>query len=258
MKIIRLALLAASFAACTTAHAATRIEVLGELPSPGVREIDEGLRLGVLLQQLQVNPQSYWLGASWQRQSLMQEQRRLKAGVLFDLSQVQHLARLQDKPGLANTARRLSEKVIALPVTGRRTYHLDPLQVELNAEHSPKLQGGDRLILPPRPATVRIIGAVSNDCELPFVPLQPAYRYVPQCSVLDDADPDYLYQIQPDGQVTRLGIALWNREEQAAPPAPGAVLLVPLDAQEVKDSAPDLNRELADFLATQPLPAETP
>lgn len=258
MRIIRLALLAASFAACTAVHATTQIEVLGELPSPGVREIDEGLRLGVLLQQLQVNPQSYWLGASWQRQSLMQEQRRLKAGVLFDLSQTQRLALLQDKPGLANIARRLSEQVIALPVIGRLTYHLDPLQVELNAEHSPKLQGGDQLIFPPRPTSVRIVGAVSNDCELQFVPLQPAYRYAQQCPALGEADPDYLYLIQPDGQVTRLGVALWNREEQAAPPAPGAVLLVPLDAQEVKGSAPDLNRELADFLATQPLPAESP
>ncbi|QJP10958.1 capsule biosynthesis GfcC family protein [Pseudomonas multiresinivorans] len=258
MKLIRLALLMAGFAACTTAHGATRIEVLGELPSPGVREIDDGLRLGVLLQQLQVNPQSYWLGASWQRQSLIQEQRRLKAGVLFDLSQVQRLALLQDKPALANITQRLGEQVLALPVTGRRTYHLDPLQVELNAEHSPRLQGGDRLIFPPRPATVRIIGAVSDNCELPFVPLQPAYRYAPQCPALDEADPDFLYLIQPDGQVTRLGVASWNREEQAAPPAPGAVMLVPLDAQEIKDSAPDLNRELAEFLATQPLPAERP
>ncbi|WP_236173131.1 capsule biosynthesis GfcC family protein [Pseudomonas pseudonitroreducens] len=257
MKMIRLALLAASVAAGATAHAATRVEVLGELPSPGVREIDEGLRLGMLLQQLQVNPQSYWLGASWQRQSLLQEQRRLKAGVLFDLSQVQRLALLQDKPGLANIARRLSEQVIALPVTGRQSYHLDPLQIELNAEHSPKLQGGDRLVFPPRPTTVRIIGAVLNDCELPFVPLQPAYRYTPQCPALAEADPDYLYLIQPDGLATRLGVALWNRQEQAAPPAPGAVLLVPLDAREINDSAPDLSRELADFLATQPLPAET-
>jgi hypothetical protein len=55
-----------------------------------------------------------------------------------------------------------------------------------------------------------------------------------------------------------LGIALWNRQDHAAPPAPGAVLLVPLDSNQIKNSAPDLNRELAEFLATQPLPAESP
>ncbi|WP_167523155.1 hypothetical protein [Pseudomonas denitrificans (nom. rej.)] len=32
--------------------------------------------------------------------------------------------------------------------------------------------------------------------------------------------------------MTRLGIALWNREE-AVPPAPGAVLLVPLNASDI-------------------------
>ncbi|UCL88686.1 capsule biosynthesis GfcC family protein [Pseudomonas sp. HS-18] len=258
MKKVRLALLAASIAACAVTHATTRIEVLGELPSPGPREIQEGLRLGELLQHERIDPQSYWLGASWQRQSLQQQQRRLKGGILFDLIQVQRLASLQENTSLASTAKRLSERVAELPVTGRRLYRLDPLEVELNAAHSPRLLGGDRLIFPARPSTVRITGAVSMDCTLPFVPLQPAYRYAQDCPTLADADPDYLFVIQPDGKVTPLGVALWNREDNAEPPAPGAVLLVPLDASQLKDNAPDLNRELADFLATQPLPAESP
>lgn len=257
MKFARLCCLAACFLASTTLLAASRIEVLGSLPSPGEKQIAEGLRLGQLLGQLQVDPLGYWLGASWQRQSLKQEQQRLKAGILFDLIQLQRLARLQDNPSLANAARQLNEQVSALPVTGRTIYPLDPLAVELNAAHSPKLLGGDRLIFPPRPDYVRIVGAVSQDCALPFVPLQQAYRYAQQCPALADADPDYLYLIQPDGQVTRLGIALWNREE-AVPPAPGAVLLVPLNASDINAIAPDLNRELAEFLATQPLPADAP
>lgn len=258
MRIIRLALLAASVIASFSAFADTRIEVLGEMPYAGKIEIAEGLRLGELLQQVQIDPQGYWLGASWQRQSLKQQQRRLKAGVLFDLIQVQRLAMLQSNASLASLAQRLGEKVSALPVTGRRLYHLDPLALELNAKHSPPLEGGDRLIFPPRPATVRITGAVAEDCTLAFAPLQAAYRYAQQCPALVDADLDYLYLIQPDGQVSRLGVALWNREEQAAPPAPGAVLFVPLDASEIKASAPDLNRELAEFLATQPLTSESP
>ncbi|MFR0689840.1 capsule biosynthesis GfcC D2 domain-containing protein [Enterobacterales bacterium AE_CKDN230030158-1A_HGKHYDSX7] len=258
MTLIRLALLAASLAVGSVANATTQIEVQGALPSPGTLEINEGLRLGELLQQLQLDPRSYWLGASWQRQSLKQQQRRLKAGVLFDLTQVQRLALLQDDPSLASVAKRLSEQVIALPVTGRRLYPLDPLAIELNAAHSPKLQGGDRLIFPARQNTVRIVGAVAQDCTLPFVPLQPGYRYAQLCPALPEADPDYLFLIQPDGQVTRLGIALWNREEKAAPPAPGAIVLVPLDATRIKISAPELSQELADFLATQPLPAESP
>ncbi|WP_440468553.1 capsule biosynthesis GfcC family protein [Pseudomonas sp. YH-1] len=240
-----------------TLLANTRIEVLGAVPSPGEKEIAEGLRLGDLLSRLRVDPLGYWLGASWQRESLKQEQQRLKAGILFDLIQLQRLAMLQNEPGMANAARQLNEQVARLPVTGRRLYRLDPLAVELSAAHSPKLQGGDRLIFPPRPDSIRVTGAVSNDCKLPFAPLQQAYRYAQQCPALAEADPDYLYLIQPDGQVSRLGIALWNREE-AAPPAPGAVVLVPLDATQVDAIAPDLNRELARFIATQPLPMESP
>ena len=257
MKLSRLCCLLACLAASTTGLASNRIEVLGALLAPGKKEVPEDLRLGQLLGQLRVDPLGYWLGASWQRQGLKAEQTRLKAGILFDLIQLERLAKLQDTPSLANAAQQLKTQVSALPITGRQVYHLDPLVVELNAAHSPKLEDGDRLIFPQRPASVRITGAVASDCTLPFVPLQQADRYAKQCPALADADPDYLYVIQPDGQVTRLGIALWTRED-GAPPAPGAVLLVPLDAHEVKTIAPELNQELAEFLATQSLPAEAP
>jgi len=257
MRLARIGCLLLGLALGNTLFANTRIEVLGAVPAPGEKEIVEGLRLGDLLGQLRIDPLGYWLGASWQRESLKQEQQRLKAGILFDLIQLQRLAMLQNEPGMANAARQLNEQVARLPVTGRRLYRLDPLAVELSAAHSPKLQGGDRLIFPPRPDSIRVTGAVSNDCKLPFESLQQAYRYAQQCPALAEADPDYLYLIQPDGQVSRLGIALWNREE-SAPPAPGAVVLVPLDATQVGAIVPDLNRELARFIATQPLPMESP
>ncbi|MEP9317538.1 capsule biosynthesis GfcC family protein [Pseudomonas sp. LABIM340] len=257
MKLAQIGCLLLGLTLGSTLFASTRIEVLGAVPSPGEKEIAEGLRLGDLISQLRVDPLGYWLGASWQRDSLKQEQQRLKAGVLFDLIQLERLAMLQNEPGLATAAQRLKEQVSQLPITGRRLYRLDPLAVELNAAHSPKLQGGDRLIFPPRPDSIHVTGAVSNDCKLPFAPLQQAYRYAQQCPALAEADPDYLYLIQPDGKVSRLGRALWNREE-AAPPAPGAILLIPLDATQVDAIAPDLNSELAKFIATQPLSTESP
>jgi hypothetical protein len=257
MNLSRIGCLLIGLTLSTALFANTRIEVLGAVPDPGEKEIAEGLRLGDLMGRLRIDPLGYWQGASWQRNSLKQEQQRLKAGVLFDLIQLQRLALLQNEPELANVARRLNEQVSQLPITGRRIYRLDPLAVELHAAHSPRLQGGDRLIFPPRPDSVRVTGAVSGDCELPFTALQQAYRYAHQCPALAEADPDYLYLIQPDGQVTRLGIALWNRED-AAPPAPGAVLLIPLDATRVGAIVPDLNSELARFIATQPLPMESP
>lgn len=257
MSLARIGCLLLGLTLGSTLSANTRIEVLGAIPSPGEREIVEGLRLGDLLGQLRIDPLGYWLGASWQRENLKQEQQRLKAGILFDLIQLRRLALLQNEPGMANAALQLNEQVSRLPVTGRRFNRLDPLAVELNAAHSPKLQGGDRLIFPARPDSIRVIGAVSSDCTLPFATLQQAYRYAQQCPALAEADPDYLYLIQPDGQVSRLGIALWNREE-ADSPAPGAVLLVPLDAARVDAITPDLNRELAQFIATQPLPMESP
>jgi len=99
---------------------------------------------------------------------------------------------------------------------------------------------------------VRVVGAVQKPCELPHVALQDAREYVRACAT-QMADRDVLYVIQPDGQVSELGIALWNE----SPPmvlAPGAIVYVPLDRRLVAGAADSVfNRELADFIATQPL-----
>ncbi|MCY1368953.1 hypothetical protein D9M69_559670 [compost metagenome] len=58
--------------------------------------------------------------------------------------------------------------------------------------------------------------------------------------------------VQPNGQVQRQGIALWNRQE-APSPAPGARIYVPVRSAGLGDPTPDLNAEFAAFIATQPL-----
>lgn len=68
------------------------------------------------------------------------------------------------------------------------------------------------------------------------------------------ASPDHLYVIQPDGHIQKAGIALWNRGEPTHL-APGAVVFVPLNDNKIKSIAPDINEEVARFLATQVLDA---
>jgi hypothetical protein len=65
--------------------------------------------------------------------------------------------------------------------------------------------------------------------------------------------------IQPDGQVFRRGVALWNRS-LPLPLAPGALVFVPLSARTAGAVDDTLNHDMADFLATQllPGPEETP
>jgi len=85
---------------------------------------------------------------------------------------------------------------------------------------------------------------------LPFVPMRDARDYLADCPSEGVADNDTYYVIQADGSISRQGRALWNRSAPLAL-APGAVIYVPLKVSLTHDVDPDLDRELAEFLATQ-------
>ena len=112
---------------------------------------------------------------------------------------------------------------------------------------------GDQLFYPQRPDTIRVVGAVQSACTLPLQPLQDAYNYLVQCRTARGADRDWVYVIQPDGHIFHQGVALWNRSTPLSL-APGALIYVPLSTRIVSTVDDTLNRDMADFLASQILP----
>ena len=233
-------------------NADSLVTVQGDAAKPGRYSFQEGMRLHDVLLPAQVNPKAYLLGAAWLHTPLRNAQERLKLGVLFDLATVRSNALQDDETELAALAARLIDKVQAMPVTGRRVAQLDPVRVELNRGDNPYLSNGDVLLYPPRPTTVKVVGAVLGECELAYQSLQPAVDYLKSCPRDPGADADQLFIVQPDGRVFQQGIALWN-ETKSVPPAPGARIYVPLRGSAKGDPTPDLNTELAAFIATQPL-----
>lgn len=236
-------------------HAA--MTVSGQVRNPGPVALQAEARLLDVITTAQPDAQGYWLGAAWLRQPLQQRQAQLKAGVLFDLQTLHHAALAAGREGRALAAAELYRQVQALPVTGRQVAMLDPVAVEVGFAPNLPVSDGDRLMYPPRPDSVRVLGAVAAGCTVPFVPLRQARDYLAACPSLKEADTDYLWLVQPDGQVMRLGIAPWNRED-GAPPAPGSTLLVPIRSDDLDPPTPELNQQLAEFLATQPLAEVTP
>lgn len=233
------------------------VTVSGQVRIPGPIALPPDARLLDAIMPSQPDAQGYWLGAAWLHQPLLERQARLKAGVLFDLESVHQAALAEGRESRARLAARLYRQVQALPVTGRQVAVLDPVAVEVGFAPNLPISAGDRLVYPPRPTRVQVEGAVAAACSLAFEPLRAARDYLAACPPLVDADADYLWLIQPDGQVSRLGIAPWNREE-GAPPAPGATLLVPIRSDDLATPTPELNQQLAEFLATQPLAEVTP
>lgn len=226
------------------------VTVTGDVQVPGPVELPPGGRLSDVISVAVPNAESYWLAAALLRQPLLQAQTRLKTGVLFDLQVLQRTALLFDRPSRADLAMRLYEQVSRMPVTGRQITVLDPVAIEVGFAPNVRLSDGDRLIYPLRIDEVEVLGAVVERCRLPYVALQEARDYLPGCATLDDAEADYLWLIQPNGVTRQVGIAPWNRESGQVPAA-GSKILVPLKNDDLDPPIPELNQQLAEFLATQ-------
>ncbi|MBD8872838.1 capsule biosynthesis GfcC family protein [Rhodanobacter sp. DHB23] len=235
------------------AHAGLQVQVGGAVNRPGTLSLKDGARLSNAALAADVQPQAYLLGAAWLRPSLLVPQERLKVGILFDLDQLHLRAMQRGDTALADTVGQLRNATAMLPVTGREPALLAPRAVETNADANLPLLPGDRLFYPLRPDTIRVVGAVQSPCTLPLQPLRNALGYLAQCPLAHGADRDWVYVIQPDGQVFRRGVALWNRSTPL-PLAPGALVYVPLSARIAGAVDDTLNHDMADFLATQLLP----
>jgi hypothetical protein len=239
---------------CSASAGAVQVRASGAVTHPGVLELHGAARLSDAALAAQPLPQAYVLGAAWLRPGLLVAQQRLKAGVLFDLGQLQQRSHAGGHKTLADAAAAIKTWVTAMPVTGRQPASLlDPRAVEIDPAANLLLAPGDRLYYPLRPATIDVVGAVAHTCTLPLLPLQDARLYLAACAASSAADRDSIYVIEPDGRVFVQGIALWNRSAPLAL-APGALIYVPL--REAAASAIDttMNHDIAAFLATQLLP----
>jgi hypothetical protein len=232
----------------SVSHAA--VIVTGDVANPGPVDLPAGGRLLDVINVAQPNAESYWLAGVLLRQSLLEQQTRLKAGVLFDLDVLQRMAVLFDRPSRAALAVRLAGQVRRMPVTGRQVAVLDPVAVEVGFARNIRLDDGDRLIYPLRVDEVEVLGAVAESCRLTYQPLQEARDYLQGCTPLVDADADYLWLIQPNGVTRRVGIAHWNRESGQIPVA-GSRILVPVKTDDLDPPVTELNQQLAEFIATQ-------
>nr|WP_178117973.1 capsule biosynthesis GfcC family protein [Pseudomonas sp. R5(2019)] len=228
------------------------VTVSGDVQKPGQYEISSGARLLDVVRPSRPNAESYWLAAAWLHKPELEKQQRLKIGVLFDLKMVERGALLEGKGSRAALAARLSSEVSRLPVTGRKVAVLDPVGLEVSFARNYPVADGDQLIYPLRPTTIEVLGAVAEPCEVPFKPMQQARDYLEGCTTLNDADGDFIWLIQPNGEVRRIGNGGWNREDGVTAAA-GSKILVPIKTSDIEPPTPDLNQQLAEFLATQPL-----
>jgi hypothetical protein len=202
-----------------------------------------GVRLGAWLTQNQaaLAESMYWPGTMWLNTSEANKQSNEKKQLLDDLASFAEIS-----SNAAPELDKLKSLLTAMPVTGRKPLLLqDPWLMQAHSHLEPVISEGDRLIITGRSDRVRVINGDSQSCDVAVQPSMWAIDYLRACSI--SADVDTAWMIQPDGQVTRLGVGAWNEHVQDSP-APGAWLWVPPAI-----ASNDLNERVAKIMATQGL-----
>lgn len=247
-RFYRTALAALFAGTLTSSVAADSIRIHGAVLQPGQYPWHQGARLHEAVVAGQVSSDAWPLGAALLRQSAVEPQQRLKAGVLFDLRVNKIHARSTNDSELLSLLERLEAFVQRLPVTGRVVAELNPFQLLLPSKND-LLEADDELIYPLRPDTLRVLGAVEADCQLHFDAGLRLKDYLRQCPSHPAADRNYVYVIQPDGTTEQIGVAHWN--QQHATLAVGAVIYLPVNPSALSPEAQALNRDMTALLATQ-------
>ncbi|WP_339845794.1 capsule biosynthesis GfcC family protein [uncultured Halopseudomonas sp.] len=224
------------------------VHIDGQVLNPGSFAFAPSARLSQAAATGQVSSSAWFLGAALLRESAIEPQVRLKAGVIFELEVNAVHAKATGNTALLELAQRLHALVAPFPITGRVVAEMNPLK-QLLLPNNELLENGDRLLYPLRTDQVRVVGAVEKNCILPYVPGMQPVEYLESCPRHVMSDPSNVYLVQPNGTVNLAPVAAWNL--RPANVATGAIIYVPLRRKMLSPEATGLNEDMAALLATQ-------
>ena len=122
----------------------------------------------------------------------------------------------------------LVKQLLETEPLGRVVVEADPTVLAARPEVDVSVEPGDHLVMPSRPNTVYVSGAVLNPGSLQFAPSLQAKDYIETAGGLDlAADEGRIFAIFPDGRAKRLQVSSWNYEPVNLPP--GSTIVVPRD-----------------------------
>jgi len=161
------------------------VRLEGEFNAAGVYTVLPGETLGALIQRAGgLTPQAYLFAAELLRESTRLEQQRGLDQFASEMErQIERTAsnRLgsaatpEESAGLlakVDSERRFAQKLRLVKATGRIVLNLDPGETGLSRLMDLSLEDDDRFVVPPRPSTVNVLGAVYNQNSFIYEPGQ--------------------------------------------------------------------------------------
>ncbi|MEO8057352.1 MAG: SLBB domain-containing protein [Burkholderiales bacterium] len=196
------------------------VSLEGEVGSPGVYQLQPGDTLkSVITRAGGFTGQAYLYGLEFSREETRQRQREnLVAAIarLESISAVQAARdaanRRDDAVGAASTtavSNAATQAQLArlrnVQPNGRIALELEPETASLDALPDVPLEGGDRIIVPPRPGFVTVAGAVVNSNAFLWKPGRTAGEYLRLAGADEAAEPDNMFILRADGTVSHAG-----------------------------------------------------
>jgi protein involved in polysaccharide export with SLBB domain len=219
-----------------------KVRLEGEFQTAGVYDVRPGETLGALIQRVSgLTPQAYLYGAEFLRESTRIDQQRRLDQLVDELerelqqSGSREIGRATTQEDAASAAvsvqntRQLIARMRSLKATGRIVLNLLPGANDLSKLMGLPLEDGDRLVVPARPATVNVFGAVYNQTSFLHEPALRVEDYLRQAGgPTRTADKAHIFIIRADGSVVpKQGSSLFKKAFESTRLNPGDSVVIP-------------------------------
>ena len=214
----------------------------GEFQTAGVYDVHPGETLGALVQRAGgLTPQAYLYGSEFTRESTRADQQRRLDQFIDELERdleqsasrgVGRATTQEDALSAAvsvQNTRQLIARMRTFKATGRIVLHMEPGSNDLSKLMDLPLEDGDRFMVPARPVTVNVFGAVYNQNSFLHEPALRIEDYLRQAGgPTRTADKGHVFIIRADGAVEpRQGWSPFTRAFEAARLNPGDSVVMP-------------------------------
>jgi protein involved in polysaccharide export with SLBB domain len=219
------------------------VRLEGEFVSAGIYSV----RPGETLRQLVVRaggltPGAYLYGSEFTREStrVLQQQRldeyvqsvelETQRGVLAGTASAASAQDVASATSAQASARDLLSRLHQLRATGRIVLQIRPDAKGVDSLPDLPLEDGDVFVVPPKPSTVNVVGAVYDQNSFMFMPGRRVGDYLKMAGGPNrDADKKHMFIIRADGSVVSRTVnsGLWGNTFESAKIYPGDTIVVP-------------------------------
>lgn len=191
------------------------VRMEGEFNAPGVYNVGPGETLGDLIQRAGgLTPQAYLYASEFMREAVRRDQQRRLDDYVRDLErEIEQTATIrlsgtrdaEDAAAMAaqiQAQQRLAQRLRSVQATGRIILGLDPGSNDTSKIAGLPLEDGDRFVVPPKPATVNVLGAVYNPNSFLHAEKGRVADYIRYAGgPTRNADKKRMYIVRADGSV---------------------------------------------------------